>query len=312
MSDPYREATRHGRSSGMPTFAKVALIVGGLFIVLVTVLVLIGLAVAKRISDEIGNFSEEPAATLANMMEKLGTDVTVVSTNEDEGEVVLRVGSGGELVTVDIAETSEPDQEGGEPDRQAGEPDQEAARVSVRFDGEADESGGILRVDTESGRTTVELRGDEDGGFLDISTPGHEVRFGAGTGSSALPDWVPLYPGAKLSRRQFSAEVDQGSVGGAVFRSDETPGPDLRVVQGGAGRTHHLVQLFRGPKGQGGAGEHRSLGVGGRDARAHAEHQQGRRRRADRAGDRLPVRGAVGGHGRKSPGVFSGDGVRAS
>ena len=95
--------------------------------------------------------------------------------------------------------------------------------MSVRFDGEADESGGILRVDTESGRTTVELRGDEDGGFLDISTPGHEVRFGAGTGSSALPDWVPLYPGAKLSKRQFSADLDKGSVGGAVFRSDAAP-----------------------------------------------------------------------------------------
>lgn len=206
MSDPYREATRHSRSSGRATFARVALIVGGLFIVLVSVLVMIGLAVAKRISDEIGDFSEEPAATLANMMDKLGADVTVVNTNEDEGTVVLRVGSSDELVTVDISD-----------------PDQEAAGQSVRFDGEADRSGGILRVDTESGRTTVELRGDRDGGFLDISTPGHEVRFGAGTASSALPDWVPLYPGAELSKRQFSVELDTGSAGGAVFRSDATP-----------------------------------------------------------------------------------------
>ena len=220
MSDPYREATRHSRSSGRATFARVALVVGGLFIVLVSVLVMIGLAVAKRISDEIGDFGEEPAATLANMMDKLGADVTVVNTNEDEGTVVLRVGSSDELVTVDI---SDPDREGGEPDREAADPDREAAGQSVRFDGEADRSGGILRVDTESGRTTVELRGDGDGGFLDISTPGHEVRFGAGTASSALPDWVPLYPGAELSRRRFSVELDRGSAGGAVFRSDATP-----------------------------------------------------------------------------------------
>lgn len=216
MSDPYREATRHSRSRGMPTFAKVALIVGGLFIVLVSVLVLIGLAVAKRIADEIGDFGEEPAATLANMMERLGTDVSVVSTNEDEGTVVLRVGSSDELVTVDVSEPSEPD-------REVADPDQEAAQERVRFDGEADRSGGILRVDTESGRTTVELRGNEDGAFLDISTPGHEVRFGAGTSSSALPDWVPVYPGARLSKRQFSVELDKGSAGGAVFRSDAAP-----------------------------------------------------------------------------------------
>ena len=213
MSDPYREATRHSRSSGRATFARVALIVGGLFVALVTVLVMIGLAVAKRISDEIGDFGEEPVATLANMMDKLGADVTVVSTNEDEGTVVLRVGGDGELVTVDVSD----------PDRADGDPGREAAQQGVRFDGEADRNGGILRVDTESGRTTVELRGDEDGGFLDISTPGHEVRFGAGTASSALPDWVPVYPGAQLSKRQFSVAVDKGSAGGAVFRSDATP-----------------------------------------------------------------------------------------
>lgn len=208
MSDPYREATRHSRSGRGSALARVALIVGGLFIVLVSIMVMIGLAVAKRIADGIGDFSEEPAATLAGMMETLGSDVTVVSTDEDEGKVVLRVGSAGELVTMDISESAEPDQE--------------AVGARVRFDGEADESGGILRVDTESGRTRVELRGGEDGGFLDISTPGHELRFGAGSGSSALPDWVPVYPGAQPGKRQFSAAIDGGSVGAAVLESDAT------------------------------------------------------------------------------------------
>ena len=157
----------------------------------------------------IGDFREAPAATLAGMAEKLGDDVTVVSTDEDEGKVVLRVGSVGELVTVDLAQSSEPEQE--------------AAEQGVRFEGEADESGGILHVDTESGRTTVELRGGEDGGFLGISTPDREMRFGAGTGSSALPRWVPVYPGARMGKRLFSAEFDESSVGGAELRSDATP-----------------------------------------------------------------------------------------
>ena len=209
MSDPYREATRNQRSRGMSPVAKVVMIVGGLFVTLLTAMVLVGLFVAKRISDEIGDFREEPAATLANMMDRLGADVSVVSSSEDEGQVVLRVG-GGELVTLDISESAEQDQEASEP--------------GVRFDGEAGRGGGVVRVDTESGRTTVELRGGEDGGFLDISTAGgRELRFGAGTGSSALPDWIPLYPGAELGKRQFSAAIDRGSLGGAVYTSDATP-----------------------------------------------------------------------------------------
>ncbi len=206
MSDPYREATRHSRSGGMSTFAKVILIGGGFFVVAGIAAAVAGVAFVKRVSVMIGDFKEAPAATLAGMAEKLGDDVAVVSTDEDEGKVVLRVGSAGELVTVDLAQSSEPEQEAAEP--------------GVRFEGEADESGGILHVDTEGGRTSVELRGGEDGGFLDISTPNHELRFGAGTGSSALPRWVPMYPGSVMGQRLFSAEFDEGSVGGAELRSD--------------------------------------------------------------------------------------------
>jgi hypothetical protein len=193
----------------MSTFAKVLLVGGGFSVVAVIAVAVAGVAFMKRVSVMIGDFKDAPAATLAGMAEKLGDDVSVVSTDEDEGRVVLRVGSAGELVTVDLA--------------QSAEPEQEAAEQGVRFEGEADESGGILHVDTEAGRTSVELRGGEDGGFLDISTPDHELRFGAGTGSSALPRWVPVYPGAVMGKRLFSAEFDEGSVGGAELRSDATP-----------------------------------------------------------------------------------------
>ena len=209
MSDPYKEATRHARSRGKSKLARVVLIMGGLFVVVTTVLVVAVAAVMKRLSDTVGDFRENPAATVANMVENLDANVTVVSTDEDEGKVVLRLGDARELVTVDLSESAAPVQEAGDP--------------SVRFDGEAGESGGILRVDTESGRTTVELRGGEDGGFLDISTPDREMRFGAGSGSSALPKWVPVYPGAKLDKRLFSAEVDESSVGMAKLTVDATP-----------------------------------------------------------------------------------------
>ena len=209
MSDPYREATRHMRSRGMSKSARVALLVGGFFVVGTTIMVMAVVGVIRRISDAVGDFQENPAATVANMVEGLGADVTVVSTDEDEGKVVLRVGAAGELVTVNISESSIPVQEAADP--------------SVRFDGEADKSGGILRIETEAGKTKVELRGGEDGGFLDISTPDREMRFGAGSGSSALPEWVPVYPGAQVDKRLFSVDVDEGSVGGVILKSDATP-----------------------------------------------------------------------------------------
>lgn len=208
MSDPYREATRNMGSSGSSAFGKMALVGGGLFVVALIAVAGAGLYFAKRVSSMIGDFAEAPAATLATMAERLGPNVTVVSADEDEGKVVLRVGADDELVTVDLSESAEQDPQTGQ---------------TVRFDGEVDGSGGVLHVDTDAGRTSVELRGGEDGGFLDISTPNRQLRFGAGSGSSALPRWVPVYPGARLGKRLFSVEVDEGSVGGARLTVDAAP-----------------------------------------------------------------------------------------
>lgn len=216
MSDPYREATRNMGSSGSSRFGKVALVGGGLFLAVLIAMASAGVYFVKRVSSAIGDFNEAPAATLATMAERLGPEVTVVSSDEDEGKVVLRVGANDELVTVDVGES---DRQNARPDGQDAEP----AGQTVRFDGEADRSGGIVRVDTDEGRTTVELRGGEDRGFLDISTPNHQLRFGAGSGSSALPRWVPVYPGAGPGKRLFSVEIDEGSVGGAKLTVDAAP-----------------------------------------------------------------------------------------
>lgn len=209
MSDPYREATRDMGSNGSSGFGRVALVGGSLFFVALIAMASVGVHFAKRVSSMIGDFGEAPAATLATMAERLGPNVTVVSADEDEGKVVLRVGAEEELVTVDLSESAEQDPE--------------PAGQTVRFDGEVDRSGGIVHVDTDGGRTSVELRGGEDGGFLDISTPNRTLRFGAGSGSSALPRWVPVYPGARLGKRLFSAETDEGSVGGARLTAEAAP-----------------------------------------------------------------------------------------
>ena len=208
MSDPYAEATRHMRR-GMPLFAKVALILGGLFAVGLTTLVVVGLLLAKRVSETAWEFQEHPAETVSAMVEKYGDDVTVVATDGDADQVTLRVGDSGEIVTVDLAETA---------DWVRG-----AIKEGVHFDGEANESGGALRIETSEGDAIIEIRGDEAGGFLRISGSGDEMRFGAGDASAALPEWVPIYPEARLHKRVFSAKNGDRSFGMAVLRTDASP-----------------------------------------------------------------------------------------
>ena len=209
MSDPYREATRHERRAGMSPLAKVALVVGSFFAVGLTVLVVVGLLIARKASEIAGDFRENPAETFALMAEKFSDDVSVVASDGDAGQVVLRLENTGEMVTVDLTDVAQSLREG--------------IREGIHFDGEADEHGGVLRITTSEGDATIELRGDEDGGFLWVSTGGEEMRFGAGDASAALPAWVPVHPDARVHKGIFSTETDDAVTGGVVLRTDASP-----------------------------------------------------------------------------------------
>ena len=209
MSDPYREATRHERRAGMSPLAKVALVVGSFFAVGLTVLVVVGLLIARKASEIAGDFRENPAETFALMAEKFSDDVSVVASDGDAGQVVLRLENTGEMVTVDLADVAQSLREG--------------IREGIHFDGEADEHGGVLRITTSEGDATIEVRGDEDGGFLRVSTGGEEMRFGAGDASAALPEWVPVHPDARVQKGLFSSETDDAVIGGVVLRTDASP-----------------------------------------------------------------------------------------
>ena len=209
MSDPYAEATRHERRRGMSPLAKVALVVGSFFAVGLTVLVVAGLLLVRKASDMAGDFREEPAETFALMADRFSDDVSVVASDDDAGQVVLRFDDTGEMVTVDLSDFAQSLSEG--------------IRTGIHFDGEADDRGGVLRIRTSEGDATIELRGDEDGGFLRVSAAGEEMRFGAGDASAALPRWVPVHPDARVHKRLFSSETDDAVIGGVVLRTDASP-----------------------------------------------------------------------------------------
>lgn len=204
MSDPYSEATRYDRR-GMSPLAKIMLVVAGFAALGMTVLFVVGLLFVRKASETAVDFRENPAEALADMAELFGEDVEVVETDGNAERVVLRFGDEGELVTVDLAQAMDRIREG------------------VRFEGEASESGGRIRLRTSDGETRIELRGDGDGGFLRIDSPDGELRLSAGDQAGELPNWVPVYPGARVRNQLFAQETESGRSGAVVLSTDAAP-----------------------------------------------------------------------------------------
>lgn len=205
MSDPYSEATRYDRRRLSP-LARIMLIVAGCFAVGLTTLVIVGMLVVRKASEVAADYHDHPAETIAEMAEFFAGDVTVVATDSEDEQVTLRVGDGGELVTVDLAQVVEQAMEG------------------IRFEGEADESGGRLRIRTSDGETRIELRGGDDGGFLRISSPDGDVLFGAGDTAADLPGWVPLYPETRVEKQLFSKQTETGRAGAVALTTEASAG----------------------------------------------------------------------------------------
>ncbi len=205
MSDPYSEATRYDRR-GMSPLAKIMVVVAGCAALCMTALFVVGLLFVRKASDRAVDFRENPAEAFAEMAETFAEDVTVVATDESAQQVTLRFGDEGEVLTVDLAQAVDRIREG------------------VRFEGEADESGGRIRFRTADGETRIELRGDSDGGFLHIDTPDGEVRLGTGGEARELPNWVPVYPGARVQDVLFSKRTDSGRSGAVMLTTDAAAG----------------------------------------------------------------------------------------
>jgi len=231
MSDPYAEVTRREGRSGLSGLGWFLAVVGSMFVVGLVGVAGVGLFLAKKASTVLADFRDHPVEAFVDLASVANDDIEVVSKDESEGTVTLRVRDTGDEFTVDLSQV--PAMLGAKAD------------PALRLNGEADESGGVLTVSTPDGETRIELRGGEDGGFLRISTPDEEMHFGAGGEARSMPRWVPLYPGAKVHKRLFSAETEEGRVGAALLRIDEDPETVLswyRDTMPGEGFTASVAQ----------------------------------------------------------------------
>ncbi len=214
MSDPYREATRTVRR-GLPTYAKVGLIAGGLFALGLATLVAVGVWMLNRLSGE-------DAERLA---------VVVAEFAELEKEFLELEADGAKLrLAFDADELQERVEEARADAREATE---RARRVRLRMErGALHRDGrvvvdGRVRVTPSEDGLVVEVDARESG-VVQTTRDGSFMSFGEADRAVDLPDWVPVHPEANAStRRRATAGKDADGSFGMSELEAEASGADV-------------------------------------------------------------------------------------
>ena len=223
MTDPYREATHHERR-GIPTFAKVILVTGGLFAAALLTIAVVGAIYARKMAEEWVEHSEtvferlemdaSTAEVVANMAEAfIGDEVQIDQADFDGSALTLRHGGQDDHFQIDLS-----DLEGWASEMETLL--EREIEKGVRIEGATDESGGWLTVSRRNGRTILEMRGDENGGTLSIRGPRTDARVELGDAADRIPNWVPIFPDASVRKHLFSGETDKASFGGVALKAD--------------------------------------------------------------------------------------------
>lgn len=222
MTDPYTEATRHERRR-LPTFAKVILVAGGLFAATLVTAAVVGMIFARKAFEEFETPPAEAFAdleTLADLAEVLGAEADVFASDLEwtRGDleqlvIALQDARNGSDIDIDLADIAE----------WVSELEtliEEAVEEGVRIEGRAHGSGGRITLSGRDGRTVFEMRGDEKGGVLKIHGPGTDTRIGLGDDAAEIPEWVSVFPDARVARHLLSGDSRKGSFGAVALKAD--------------------------------------------------------------------------------------------
>ena len=91
--------------------------------------------------------------------------------------------------------------------------------MTVDFD--AAKNGKFSFKGEDGENVTIEAKGREGSGSLEVKTDKGSVKFGAGSSADKLPDWLPSYPGA-TNEGVFSMRGDEGSTGSFSFTTTDS------------------------------------------------------------------------------------------
>lgn len=158
---------------------------GVLFLIVVLVFVVGGLFLFKKGKDFVKTAEKNPAVAAAKIAAAVNPEIEVVDSDDDAGTVTIRNKKTGETITLNAEDIKK----------------------------------GRLKFSNEKGEE-VTIEGSQEQGKVRISSPQGEMVFGEGAGE--LPDWIPLYPGAKASG-SWQTRSQEEAGGAAVFTTADPP-----------------------------------------------------------------------------------------
>lgn len=132
----------------------------------------------------------KPELAIAKMAIAANPDLEFVSSDDAKGLVTVKDKKTGEIVTVSLE-------------------DAKNGKIVFKKEGE--------------GEVTIEAKGDENKGSLEVKSAEGSAKFAAGAGSiDKLPDWLPVYPDVQLVG-SYSAQNKDGQSGGFHFATKDPP-----------------------------------------------------------------------------------------
>lgn len=129
---------------------------------------------AQKLQQVASDFEDNPSKAAAEMFVRFNPELEMVESDDAAGTMTVRNTKTGEVATFKYDELQE----------------------------------GKLSWKTSEGEGSFDVRAGEEGG-LTVKTEEGETTFGAA--DLDLPDWVPIYPGAKIGQGIFSARTADGT-----------------------------------------------------------------------------------------------------
>lgn len=131
-------------------------------IIAIAGLAYIGYRKAKQAGLDPALMQKNPALASAKMVIGMNPDLEIINTDEDNGTITIRDKKSGKTITANM---------------------QDIKNGNISFKGDKEDENVSLQTNTNSGS-------------FEIKTDKETVKFGGGSGSANLPDWLPAYPGA--------------------------------------------------------------------------------------------------------------------
>ena len=151
------------------------------------------------VTEFLEDMQQNPAKTAAETMVRMNPDLELVKTDDDAGTITFTNSKTGEEATLNFEDIAE----------------------------------GRFSMSTAEGEYSIDATDNGEGGVT-FKGPDGETRFGASADLSAVPDWVPHYPGMEETQSTLHSTTADGVMGAFTGKSTD----DAEAV------VAHFKQLF--------------------------------------------------------------------